>query len=415
MSDKEILTFDHLLTACAAGGSSALRVVTPLEPAGGPGALVAPARVLERSNPTYSFERRLHIDEAMGQATAVWTVVIDSKQSVSNRDESSISLARMDGSTTAGALLQRVPSIRVTYEDQTVEDIDLPHRAFDGHIRSGFINGEPATQVESYRRLRNATRLDASALLMQSPTTLVYGGWDSTRKANQGRYQTLQTGEVIGTLADQDRDPNQNLPRRAAGRVDPVAASVKPDAQAVASIVEGQSDELSDKLQEKVLAEAKKKGTKGSSLSTLGLGHIPPTLSPEGLGGVSCSHIERRRVLSFSALRQLRFGGSADADIACRALLAAYGLLGMALSDQELNLRANCELMESGEPEIVLDLRYGQRLELAPITVEVAVQIFEAALAHAESVAGVSWTGQTLEVTGNQAILRAASADDPEE
>ena len=161
-----------------------------------------------------------------------------------------------------------------------------------------------------------------------------------------------------------------------------------------------------------VLAEAKKKGETGSSMSTLGLGHIPPVLGE--LGGVACRSIMRRRLLSFSALRQLRFGGTTEQDVACRALLAAYALLGMALSDRELHLRANCHLVESDEPTVTLDLRYGKSRALAPITDEVAVQVFEAALAHADSVAGVEWNGQTIQLVGDPAILGAASTDDVE-
>ena len=165
-------------------------------------------------------------------------------------------------------------------------------------------------------------------------------------------------------------------------------------------------------INDQVLAEAKKKGETGSSMSTLGLGHIPPVLGE--LGGVACRSIMRRRLLSFSALRQLRFGGTTEQDVACRALLAAYALLGMALSDRELHLRANCHLVESDEPTVTLDLRYGKSRALAPITDEVAVQVFEAALAHAKSVAGVEWNGQTIQLVGDPAILGAASTDDVE-
>ena len=86
----------------------------------------------------------------------------------------------------------------------------------------------------------------------------------------------------------------------------------------------------------------------------------------------------------------------------------------MALSDRELHLRANCHLVESDEPTVTLDLRYGKSRALAPITDEVAVQVFEAALAHAKSVAGVEWNGQTIQLVGDPAILGAASTDDVE-
>jgi len=54
------------------------------------------------------------------------------------------------------------------------------------------------------------------------------------------------------------------------------------------------------------------------SASMLGLGGIPPTL--EALAGVACHRIIRSHVLSFAALRQIRFGSSPEGDAACRAL-----------------------------------------------------------------------------------------------
>lgn len=412
MSALNPLTHDDLLTACAPGGGTTLSVVTPLRPAGGVGAVIAPARVVDGNESVYAYERRMEPDPETGEPVAVWTVVIDAKQSVSNRDEDAIASARAEDGAPEGEALRRVPVLRVTYGDEEWTDLTLPHRAYDGHIRSATLNGTPVTQTDEYRAIRDASKLNGRALLDAAPTSLVLGAWDSTRKSHQARFQTCLTGEVIGVLADQDSSHTPRTNRRAAGRVDPVAASVRPDQKTVTGLVEEQSGELSDKLQAKILAEAKKKGAAGSSMSTLGLGHVPPML--EGLGGVACRSITRRRVLSFSALRQLRFGGTSEADISIRALLAAYGLLGMALSDRELHLRANCDLTEAGRPEVTLDKRYGEEEKLAPITVETALDIFHAALAHAEKTADVKWDGQTLDLVGNPGILGSASADEPE-
>lgn len=411
MSVETPLTIDDLLQACAPGGGTTLSVTTPLAPAGGPGAVISPARVVDGNQSVYAYERRMELDQETREATTVWSVVIDSKQSVSNRDEAAIASAREEEHAPEGEALRKVPTIRVTYGDEQWSDLALPHRAYDGHIRSATLNGVPVTQTEEYQAVRNASKRDGRALMDTAPTSLLLGAWDSTRKSHQARFQTCLTGEVIGVLADQDVRPDQNTNRRAAGRVDPVAASVRPDRKTVESLVADQAGDLSAKLQQKVLNEAGKKGEAGSSMSTLGLGHIPPSL--EGLGGVSCRSITRRRVLSFAALRQLRFGGSSEADIAVRALLAAYGLLGMALSDRELYLRANCDLVEAGEPTTVLDLRYGRERQLAPITVEAALSVFDAALDHAETTADVNWSGQVMDLMGNPGILGASSADEP--
>lgn len=407
------LSLDDLLMHCAAGGGSALQITTELAPAGGYGAVISPARVLDRNGATYAFERRLHQDPKSGLMESAWHVVIDSKQSVSNRDEAAVVRARQDETSAAGSALRQVPIIQVSYSDMTLSDLEAPHRYADAHFRAGQRHGEPVTKDPEYRAARDANALNARALLETAPTSLLYGAWDSTRKSHQGRYPTCLTGEVIGVVADQDRDPRTSMNRRAGARVDPVAASVRPDEKTVKALVEDQKDELSAKLQDKILAEAKKNGAKGSSMSTLGFGNVPPSL--EGLGGIACTSITRRRVLSFAALRQLRFGGTAQQDVACRALLAAYGLLALTLSDQELYLRANCELVETDAPQLTLDLRHGRSQELEPLEEAAATALFQEALEHAQTVAGIRWEGQVLDIVGNENIRGAASADEPEE
>lgn len=74
-----------------------------------------------------------------------------------------------------------MPTIEVRYGEAVESDLSLPHRAFDGHIRAATLDGAPVTQTEAYRALRDATKLDARALLDAAPTALVLGAWDSTR------------------------------------------------------------------------------------------------------------------------------------------------------------------------------------------------------------------------------------------
>ena len=154
------ITLQHLLDACSPGGASVLTSVTPLEPAAGPHASVAPAKFLEgkgrTAKPVFAYERRFWDGEA------VTAVLIDSKQSQSNRLEAAVSAAIAD----QDPVLARNPRIELRFEDgQVYSDIDLPHRAFDGQIRAGTINGEPATAAQEYRELRNATVADARPLL----------------------------------------------------------------------------------------------------------------------------------------------------------------------------------------------------------------------------------------------------------
>ena len=395
------ITLQHLLDACSPGGASVLTSVTPLEPAAGPHASVAPAKFLEgkgrTAKPVFAYERRFWDGEA------VTAVLIDSKQSQSNRLEAAVSAAIAD----QDPVLARTPRIELRFEDgQVYSDIDLPHRAFDGQIRAGTINGEPATAAQEYRELRNATVADARPLLERSPITLLLGGWDASRKTHAGRYRSLLVGEIIGILSDQGRDPEVNQSKRGGARIDPLGARIQLDQAEREAIAGVQKSELSDK------AYTNSYG-KGGKSSSLGLGGIPPSL--EQLGGVTCRAIIRSHVLSFAALRALRFDSpTSEGDVACRALLAALALNGLARSDAALLLRANCDLVEAGPAVVTLDKRYGQKENFEPLSIEQAQELLSAAIDNAVQAANLTWDGSILVVEGNPTIL-AAAADDAQD
>ncbi|MCT2587565.1 type I-U CRISPR-associated protein Cas7 [Actinophytocola sp. S1-96] len=357
---------------------------------------MAPAKFASRVSPqgTYAYETRYD------KGVARDVVLIDSKQSQLNRVEEALSAAIVDGHET----LVRVPRMVVSYESAEYTDLDLPHRAFDGHFRAGFIDGKPATQNDSYRRIRDANPGNALALLENSPASLVFGAWDSSRAARQGRWRSILVGEIIGFC-----EAPSGLPELKGGaRVDPHGMQVQLTGAALKALAERQREELSKKTFDKVVKAAK--GEKLVSASAVGLGGIPPSL--ETLAGVACESITRSHVLSFAALRQIRFGKGPEGDSACRALLAALALAGLARSDAELVLRANCDLVEAGPTRVVQHERAGQSREFASLSVEDADALLAAALDHAERTAEVVWDGVTLRFEGDPAIGAGAVDDE---
>ena len=397
------ITLQHLLDACSPGRASVLTSVTPLEPAAGPHASVAPAKYLEGkgrdAKSVFAYERRFWNGEA------VTAVVIDAKPSQINRVEATMSAAIAD----EDPILTRTPRIELRFEDgQVYSDLDLPHRAFDGQIRAGTINGQPVTSVEEYRKLRDATVNHARPLLERSPMTLLLGGWDASRKSHQGRYRSILVGEIIGILADQDGGAEANQSKRGGARIDPLGARIQLDRAGRKAIADAQKKELSKKTYDNSVGSDEKKG-----LARLGIGAIPPSL--EQLGGVTCQAIIRSHVLSFAALRALRFDSpTPEGDVACRALLAALALNGLARSDAELLLRANCDLVETGPAVVTLDKRYGQKESFEPLSIDQAQELLSAAIDHAIQAANLTWDGSVLVVDGNPAIL-AAAADDAQD
>ncbi len=401
------LTHDDLLTACQSGGPSCLSSTTRLRPAGGEHVSVAPAKFVQRDQSVYAYEQRFL------EGILRHTVMIDSKQSQLNRLEATVEQARVDGH----AVLSRIPHVQVTYGEgaaaESFTDLVLPHRVFDAHIRAGTVDGTPTTQTPLYRAVRDAQPADARALLDVSPLTLVLGGWDASRRSRQGRWRSALVGEIIGFLQGVGPD-GQGRPepgRRGGARVDPVGMQVNVDGATMRALAAGQRDELSPKLFDKVVKQADRiKPNAPESASALGFGGIPPGL--DQLGGVACQPIVRTHVLSFATLRQMRFGAGAAGDAGCRALLAALALAGLARSDAELYLRANCDLVEDGLTTVALDQRGGKLLALEPLTIEAADALLAEALAYAGHTAGVEWSGRVLTVVGNPAVVRGAEDEE---
>lgn len=398
------LDFATLVSACTPGGASVLTLRTELAPAAGQEAGIAPARYVRGKVATYAFETRFASDPETGQAAPVKAVVIDSKGSSLNRVEEQLSRAIQDGHL----LLSQTPRIRVTYPGlEPVTCLDLPHRAFDGHIRAGTIGGKPATEHELYRAARDCTQANARALLEMSPIGLVMGVWDSTRRSHQVRVRSALVGETIGILADQGADGTHIAPRGAARR-DEIAPSVRLAAPEMTHLLEAQEAELSPRNVKELRGAIDEAGKGTTSAAALGLGAIAPSLN--GLGFVSCRRILRTHVLSFSALRQLRFGLGADGDAAARALLASLALAGLVRSYAELNFRANCDLVEAGESHCELDARYGKRIALALPTIDEADSLLERAIDAVRGL-GVRWEGQVLEVEGDPIIAGGITSD----
>jgi CRISPR-associated protein Csb1 len=399
------LKLEDLLAASSPGGASCLTSVTELKPAAGPHASVAPAKFATARSEHGVFAYETRYDE--GAACDV--VVIDSKQSQLNRVEQALCDAIRDGHE----VLARLPRLVVSYPRgaDTIElsDLELPHRVFDGHLRAGTVDGVPVTQHERYRSIRDAHPGDARALLDASPVSLVFGSWDSSRAARQGRWRSILVGEIVGFCEEPDEPA-----LKGGARIDPLGMRIELTGPALKDLAERQRAELSRKTYDKAIkAAAAAKGDKRAKASPVGLGGIPPTLGE--LAGVACRRIVRSHVLSFAALRQIRFGAGAKGDTACRALLAALALNGLARSDAELVLRANCDLVEAGPTRVTLFERGGTTNEFAPLTVAAADELLAAALAHTEQAAGVVWNGVTLRVTGDPAIAGGAIDEESEE
>ena len=393
------LTVQDLNEAAKIGGSNALTEVTSLAPAAGMGSIVAPAKYTAGNGSTYVYEKRWVNDECVD------TVLIDSRTSQANRLEDYISRAIEVGHP----IFSKMPQVRVRYEmipgDESsvryFDDVQLPHRAVDAHIRIAEFSESDKVK---YMAARNSSLEDLSAMLAISPVTVMFGCWDSTRNKNQLRIPASFNGEIYAVLADQT---HESPIHRAGARIDPVAAGVhltKNEAKKIAERIKGT---MNDK-------KLSKFASSGDG-STIVIGAIPPSTDANALDGIAVRSITRTHVLSFSMLRAMHFGKGPEGDEAIRVLLAAALINAMVGSNAELHLRENCFLVEADEPKTVLDHRGGKHDDLEMLTLEDADELLAQAYAQAQKKAGIDWHGQIITVQGDPAVIESASAADDDD
>lgn len=384
--------FDHLRR----GGAATLN--HPATYAVAAGAVVAPARYAGRGGSEFVFETR-YVDGEFRR-----TALIDAKQSQSNRAEDGLLTARRDEGPAA-----RIPVIEVRYEGrEPLTDLQLPHRAFDAHIRFGTQDGSPVVGRSWYHALRDATHADLSPLFVTSPATLAFGGWDSSRKTGQLRLRGLFVSELFGVVADGD----DRLSRRSGARLDPLGQDFHVTPDEFDGLLGRQREHLSPKLIDKLDKEvqgARKKNAQTLSAAALNLGGVPP--GTEAPYGVAVPEVRRARTLSLAGLRRLRFGGAVEEDVAARGALLALLLLGAAYSDADPELRAYCDVA-APQAHTLLD---DKEVEL-----DLSIEACDAFLGEAleRLPARLGWSAQVQAVTGDPSLNRGAedtTADDAED
>jgi CRISPR-associated protein Csb1 len=357
------------------------------------GAIVAPARYAGRSGSEFVFETR-YVDGEFRR-----TALIDSKGSQSNRSEDGLLAARREGEPAS-----LIPVIKVDYPSRSLLDIELPHRAFDAHIRAGAQNGEPVVSQPWYRALRDATLADLSPVFTSSPATLAFGGWDSSRKRGQLRLRGLYVSELFGVVAEN----GQALSRRSGARIDPLGQDfhVTPDDFKV--LLDGQREQMSEDTAKKLDKEIERARKKNETLSAsaLGLGGVPP--GTDAPFGVSVPEVRRVRTYSLAGLRRLRFGSSAEEDVAARTALLAMLLLGAAYADQDPEIRAYCDV-SSPRAKVLID---DSPVDL-DLSIDACTEFLAGAIAQLPD--RLAWTGQVAHIEGAASLDQGATAESGED
>jgi len=317
-----------------------------LQPVGGVGDMLFPPTYPgedKNDPPRHVFERR----RIAGKEDDVWCVLLDSVQSQANRMEEALLEAARDGRLA-------LPRIGVDFAGAGLEalgeitSLDAPHRVFDAILRDSLLDGKPFPDSDLGQRLAKATARDATPILEASPTSLLFGVWNSTGEGGGlgAKFARAVVSEIIGVNVPvenarrhrRDEVPDvQTAARRTGSRIDPLG---------ILRAVEVYKGPAGWDVTEEQAGKGAKKGRP----SEINHGNIPPSVAPLG---ITCDYAEQTVVLTLAGLRRLRFGGPSERDTAGRALIAALGLVALLEQDtQGYALRSRCDLVCDGKADL---------------------------------------------------------------
>jgi CRISPR-associated protein Csb1 len=427
------LTLTKLQEFVRSGAAARSRVT--LQPAAGEGTKVFPPTY---AGAVYATEKR----RLPGCADPVDCVLLDSVQSQANRLEEALQQAidcgRLKDAGVSLPLVEvdftsfypgtdKAEPLRLLEPVGKVTSLQAPHRIVDAILRDSVVveDGKrfraKAEKDESRygQRLRRVTAQNATALFELCPTALLLGMWDSTGpKGGLGpKFERALVSEIVGI--------NAVSGVRSSSRIDPVAIQLEAGPVYVAKDDQSSTwtlDPSKARLEGEVpLKVGKKKDGKPSEINH---GNIKPDLKDKNgqqfHGGVTCDRAEQTIVLSFPALRRLRFpiskkkeGSNAEetildpnVDDAARTVLAALGLCAAALAAEAgLDLRSRCLLWPTNPLSWELLGKPGVKEEGITIEADDAINLLKEAIAAAKD-AGLPWHEQPLKLVPSPDLVK---------
>ena len=376
------MTFEELQQAVRE--AAAIRRRQRLQPAGGQGDKIFPPTYPGDNNvATHVFERRRMDGE---EKTCV---LIDSVQSQANRMEEALLAAAEAGRIPVPRLVVDFPGAGLNSVG-AISSLDAPHRIFDAILRDSEIAGQRFGDSDLGKALKQATARDASAILQASPTSLLFGVWNSTGEGGGlgAKFARAIVSEIIGVdvpvVEVADRRTGEvalrTAGRRTGSRIDPLGISKDVP---IYTHKDSDSDWTHDPADAKGGPKKPElfKGRKGShgeagSAAKINHGNIPPSVAALG---VTCDHALQTLVITLAGLRRLRFGGGAERDEAARTYLAALGLVAALEADRQGHaLRSRCDLVCDGHAPLELIGFDGSATEIA-LDADTAVELHQRA------------------------------------
>ena len=399
---------------------AAARTRVTLQPAAGEGTKVFPPTY---AGAVYATEKR----RLPGYPEPVDCVLLDSVQSQANRMEEAlqqaIDLGRIQLPVVEVDFTGFFPgddkpeALRLLEPIGKVTSLQAPHRIVDAILRDSIVvednkqfRSKNERDESSYgQRLRRVTAQNATALFELCPTALLLGMWDSTGpKGGLGaKFERALVSEIVGI--------NAVAGVRSSSRIDPLAIQLEAGPVYLAKDGESASWTL-DASKAKLEKGSPLKVGKEGKPSEINHGNIKPDLKDKTgqpfHGGVTIDRAEQTIVLSFPALRRLKFPINGEAqsrpevDIAARTMLAALGLCAAALAAEAgLDLRSRCLLWPTEPLKWELLGQPGQMEKDIVLTAEQAVALLNDAIAAATAI-GLPWRTTPLQLRPSDELVK---------
>lgn len=402
----EQLTLEKL-KAAVAGNHAAIRLITRLQPAGGPGSKVFPPT---HSGGVYAWEKR-----RLDNGEVVETVLLDSVQSQANRMEQALLEAYR-------ANKLKLPLLEVDFSKDfpdigVITTLDAPHRIADAIFRDSMLDGKKFRESDVGQAFIQANIRNATALFQYCPHALVFGVWDSTGAEGGlgNKFQRAVDSEIVGIEAQEGV--------RTSSRIDPLGIT-----KAAELYKTEDGDWTLDKKKAKPTAKGEPVKAKPSDFVH---GNIPPDFSRYNPkqdktplrtmykeirvgdvlpGGVTIDHAIQTTVLSLPALRRLRFpvnGKEKEAEElnkAARTVLATLALAAiMHLREQGYDLRSRCLLVPEGDAPFQLIANNGKE-ETFALTADEAAKLFSETVEQAKKLE-LPWQEAPILLTPEERLI----------
>lgn len=417
------LTFDQLRTAVA-GPAAAIRLVTRLEPDGGPDGKVFPPTY---AGGVYAKERRRNGDSECD------VVLLDSVQSQANRLELALLQAYDENELKFPLMWVKFPEALVP--GGRITALEAPHRIADAIFRESTLKGVPfrpqakaggardkGKSSPEGERFASANIRNATPLFELCPTALIFGVWDSTGAAGGlgNKFARALVSEIVGLKAV--------CGVRTSSRIDPTGiekvelyedkdGNWTADPTQAKRETDKDGEVMKDKDGNEVLVRFKRKKTDKGKPSEINLGNVTPDIvvgerSKEPIsGGVTITEAVQTTVLSLPALRRLRFPEengktTSERDIAARTVLAALGLAAVVYqrAGQGYDLRSRCNLIPADADLVFEIVTTTKDITKCTLPKEQARKIFREAVNIARD-AKLPWREEPLELQPKPALV----------